>query len=412
MNFQKNVLFALFITLAIFSYSSCKKDEIIPSKEQETTNTPDSEQSECPSGNAGDLVKGQYLVFFKENSYSTARVSLAEAKTFFREKSEKLLHRYGIKQEARHIFSAGFKGFAARIGADKIEQIKEDPEVAVVEADRIVALEPFSISTLPDSTGQMIPWGVKRIGYDKATEHTAWILDTGIDLNHEDLNVDQQRSVSFVCGEPSPQDANGHGSHVAGIIAAKNNNIGVVGVAAGNTVVAVKVMGADGKGTVSNLIAGLDYVYKNAKPGDVVNMSLSGEPSKTLDEMILKVARDKGVFFTLAAGNETKNADNFSPQHVNYTGVFTVSAMDKNDTFAPFSNFGSCIDYGEPGVKILSTYKDGQYAYLSGTSMAAPHLAGLLLLNGTKFNVSGTVKNDPDGNPDPIAILSLANCPK
>ena len=112
----------------------------------------------------------------------------------------------------------------------------------------------------------------------------------------------------------------------------------------------------------------------------------------------------RGLYVAIAAGNDHIAARTVSPANANGANIFTVSAIDSTDTFASFSNYGNdVVDYAAPGVHILSTFSNGRYAYLSGTSMAAPHMAGLLLLKGKNFTVSGTAKNDPDGTPDPIA---------
>ena len=215
------------------------------------------------------------------------------------------------------------------------------------------------------------------------------------------MNVDISRSKTFVATSKSADDDNGHGSHVAGTIAAKNNNIGVVGVAPNATLVAVKVLNRSGSGSYSGVIAGIDYVAATAKSGDVANMSLGGPVDDGLDLAVSKAAL-KGIKFALAAGNESDDANNHSPARVNGANVYTVSAMDVNNVFASFSNYGNPpVDFCAPGVSILSTYKGGGYATLSGTSMAAPHVAGLLLLGA--IVADGEVTGDPDGNPDPVA---------
>jgi subtilisin family serine protease len=229
----------------------------------------------------------------------------------------------------------------------------------------------------------------------------AWIIDTGIDLDHPDLNVDVSRSRSFV-RDSSPNDANGHGSHVSGIIAAKNNSIGVVGVTPGATLVSVRVLDRSGSGTNSGVIAGVDYVAGAGHAGDVANMSLGGGVSQALDNAVVAAAAT-GVKFTLAAGNESDTANNHSPARANGPNVYTVSSFAKGDKWSSFSNFGNPpIDYAEPGSSIFSTYKDGGYATLSGTSMAAPHLAGILLAGSVRGG--GTVSGDPSAPADTIGV--------
>jgi subtilisin family serine protease len=178
-----------------------------------------------------------------------------------------------------------------------------------------------------------------------------------------------------------------------------------VGVAANATVVAIRVLDAAGSGTSSGVIAGIDYVSANAKVGDVANMSLGGGASQAIDDAVLN-ASYKGILFALAAGNNSGNAALNSPARVNGANIFTISAMDSNDNWASFSNFGNPpVDYCMPGVYINSTWIGDGYATSSGTSMATPHMAGVLLLRGKAFTLSGSVKNDPDGVIDRIAHL-------
>jgi subtilisin family serine protease len=245
---------------------------------------------------------------------------------------------------------------------------------------------------------------VNKVGYGSGSGKTAWIIDTGIDFDHPDLNCDESRSRTFIEGQTSAKDENGHGTHVAGIIGALNNRIGVLGVASGASLVACKVLDKEGDGMLSNIIDALNYIGRNAKPGDVVNMSLGLEGvSDILDRQVALLAK-QGVLISIAAGNDGKKASEFSPGRVNAPNVYTVSAVDSLNNFASFSNYGSdVVDYAAPGVRIVSTYLGGRYARLSGTSMAAPHVAGLLLLTGGNLHSSGLAKNDPDGDPDKIA---------
>ena len=203
-------------------------------------------------------------------------------------------------------------------------------------------------------------------------------------------------------GSSGLQDDNGHGTHVAGTIAAKNNSIGVVGVAAGATVVSCRVF-AGRSGSNAGVIAAVDYVRANAFANDVANMSLGGGASSALDNAI-RSAANGGVYFALAAGNEAQNANNVSPARTNGNRILTISAMDVNSRFASFSNFANPpIDYCAPGVDIESTWTGGGYRSISGTSMATPHVAGILLINNGTVNTQGNVLNDPDGNADRIA---------
>jgi subtilisin family serine protease len=153
----------------------------------------------------------------------------------------------------------------------------------------------------------------------------------------------------------------------------------------------------------------VNYVGANGEAGDVANMSLAGGVSTALDSAVIAAA-NMGIYFTLAAGNSGQDASNYSPARANGQNIFTISAIDNTDTLASFSNYGSPVDYAAPGVSVYSTYKNGGYATLSGTSMAAPHAAGVLLVTNPVVsnvlpNTCETVKVDKDSTADPIICL-------
>jgi subtilisin family serine protease len=213
--------------------------------------------------------------------------------------------------------------------------------------------------------------------------------------------------VSFLNSEnkgnwQSPTDESGHGTHVAGIIAAKNNSFGVVGVAAGATVISLRVFDATNSGDASLVIDALDYVAEHGKAGDVINLSLGSDAFQALDDAVKRTAA-KGIFISIAAGNDAEDCIWSSPARVNAPNVYTISAADSLNKMASFSNFGTPVDFAAPGKQILSTYKGGQYAWLSGTSMAAPHVAGILLLNVGRVNSTMSITGDPDGAADKLA---------
>lgn len=295
--------------------------------------------------------------------------------------------------------------FVAHLDPSEVEVLRRDTAVTALEPDRVVSLCACVDLTVPTT----LSWNVRQTGYgrgDWQPGRAVWIIDTGVDLDHPDLNIDTQRSRSFLAGEAAStgaEDQNGHGTHVAGIIGALNNGVGVTGVASGARLVALKVLDQLGEGRLSGVISAVNHVRLNGRPGDVVNLSLGGEgPSPTLDRFIRQAA-DGGILFAIAAGNESQSVEGQSPAGVNHPNVFTVSAINQQDQFASFSNYGPSVDVAAYGVRIRSTYRDGRYATLSGTSMAAPHVAGLLYIRGRQLPTRGTVLNDPDGQADRIA---------
>ncbi len=322
--------------------------------------------------------------------------------------AEKVLNRAAVTDgELGFVYSTALKGFSVKIPPGQLKKLVNDPSVLRITEDQVITLiEPSARPVGGDvqAAAQVIPWGISRVGgsSEYTGKNVAWIIDTGIDLDHPDLNVDPERSAWFVSRVSSANDDNGHGTHVAGTVAALNNGIGVIGVAAGATVVPVKVLDRRGSGSISGVIMGVDYVAGNGQSGDVANMSLGGSYYEDLNIAVENAAAN-GIRFSLAAGNESTDAKDKSPASAEGTNIYTVSAMAEGDLWASYSNYGNPpVDYCAPGSSIYSTYKDGNYATASGTSMAAPHVAGLLLLGNTKTD--GTVKNDPDGTPDPIMV--------
>ncbi|MDQ3973113.1 MAG: S8 family serine peptidase [Actinomycetota bacterium] len=307
--------------------------------------------------------------------------------------------RYG--GDIRAVYEHALRGYAAEMPAGARHGIARDRRVASVELDQVAS-----------AYGEL-PTGVDRIEGDKKPSADidgaddvrvnvdVAIIDTGIDPDHPDLNV--AGGVNCAGGSPFKKkctnggfdDGNGHGTHVAGTVGALDNGGGVVGVAPGARLWGVRVLGNNGSGYISWIVAGIDWVTANASTIEVANMSLGCECTSTaMDEAITR-STDAGVVYVVAAGNSAKDAATFSP--ANHPQVIAVSAMadfdgsaggaaaatcrsDVDDTFADFSNFGSVVDLAAPGVCITSTWLSGGYNTISGTSMASPHGAGAAAL--------------------------------
>jgi len=231
------------------------------------------------------------------------------------------------------------------------------------------------------TTTQTLPWGVDRIDAEcvwttaTGVDVKVAVLDTGIDYTHPDLADNCKGGINIINSRKDYMDDNGHGTHVAGIIAAEDNSIGVVGVAPDASLYAVKALDRNGSGWLSDIIAGLDWCVNNQI--DVVNMSLgTNSDVQALHDECDAVAA-AGLFLVAAAGNDSGAVD----YPAAYTSVIAVSATDSSDHLAYFSSRGIEIEVAAPGVSIFSTYMGGGYATLSGTSMAAPHVTGTLALN-------------------------------
>jgi subtilisin family serine protease len=346
---------------------------------------------------AGDKIAGSYVCVFKKGEVSRGNAQ-AEANRAVQAAGGQL----------KHVYSVAIQGFAADLPPQALERMmSSNPNIAYCEQDQVVSIPPVQMTGRPTggvvAMAQETPWGIARVnGGGAGSFATAWVLDTGIQFDHPDLRVDTARSRTFIGKNSTPADQHGHGTHVAGTIAALDNGIGVIGVAPGALLVAVRVLDRRGSGTTSGVIAGVDYVAQNGRAGDVANMSLGGGVSTALDTAVVNAAAG-GVRFSLAAGNESDNANNHSPARANGPNVYTVSAFAIGDVWASFSNYGNPpIDFAEPGVSVKSTYLNSGYATMSGTSMAAPHLAGLLLAG--PVNSGGVVSGDPAAPADTIGV--------
>ncbi len=389
MNINKAFSFSLPAVAALLLLNSCKKDDssaaAIP------------EESCQPVTFSSTVAESGYIVLLSQQNGR-----MATDINFLADQSRAVLSSHNIESSRMEkLLQGDANGFVARLTKQEALALLSDDNVEYVEPDRIIQLGTSCFTLVSPSTAQ---WGVKKTGVGDGTGKTVWVIDTGVDFAHPDLTVDQTRSKNFIDPQSSAVDDNGHGTHVAGIIGANNNNIGVLGVAPGAKVVALKVLDGTGEGNSSYIFQALNYVGQFASAGDVVNMSLGSDTiSNALDNTVKQLAA-RGILFSIAAGNSSVSANLSSPGRANHANIYTVSAIDSVGRFASFSNFGNdVVDYAAPGVHVVSTYSNGRYARLSGTSMAAPHMAGILLLIGNQVKTKGYATNDPDGTADRIA---------
>ena len=258
-----------------------------------------------------------------------------------------------------------------------IDALNRNPKIAYIEPDGKV-----------QKTQETLPWGVDRIDaeavhqYNKGTGVKVAIIDTGIDYNHPDLDDNYKGGIDFVNVDDDPMDDEGHGTHCAGIVAAEDNEIGVIGVAPEVSLYAVKVLDNTGSGWVSDVIAGIEWAITNEM--QIISMSLGSDS----DNEALHTACDKaygaGVLVVAAAGNDYQRRGRAEFDTVDYPArydsVIAVGATDDTDTKASWSSTGLALELTAPGVSIYSTYWDDAYETHSGTSMACPHVVGTAAL--------------------------------
>jgi len=290
--------------------------------------------------------------------------------------AEGMARRYGLG--VGFVYGHALDGFSAVIPDGRLGAVRADERVERMEPDKTY-----------HATTQTLPWGINKIDADASSTKAgngsgyvsnvnAYVIDSGI-YGHTDLDVARNLNLT---GDGKNTDCYGHGTHLAGIIAAKDNAKAVVGVAPGAPLTGVKVLGCDGSGTLTTILKGVDWVTANAKKPAIANMSLSGPASQTLDDAVKKSA-SSGVFYSIAAGNDGANACNYSPARAGAgtnNGIATTAATDKYDreysSNYGSSNYGSCVDVWAPGVGILSTQKGGGTERMTGTSQAAAHVGG------------------------------------
>ncbi|MBD0241580.1 S8 family peptidase [Acinetobacter baumannii] len=354
------------------------------------------------------IIKNQYIVILNKD----AGPSKDFAQNIAKQHAGKVLQSYDTV----------LKGFAIYLpdtaGTAFIEAMKKNPQVLSVESDTIVNI---------DATTQSNPdWGLDRIDQkalplnsaysylQTGSGTTAYIVDTGILSSHQEFSGRVLSGYTAISDGNGTTDCNGHGTHVAGTVGGTT-----YGVAKNVNLVPIRILGCDGSGASSNVIAGLDWILKNGKKPAVVNMSLGGATSSSLDSAVENLYNN-GYVMVVAAGNSNTDACTSSPARV--SKAITVAATDSTDTRASYSNYGSCVDIFAPGSQINSSWIGSNTAtkILNGTSMATPHVAGVVaemlqsiptaspqtistnLLNQASSNV---VKN-PSGSPNRLLYKS------
>lgn len=294
----------------------------------------------------------------------------------------------------------------------EIDSLRSDSEnIEMVEDDQWAFATPLPPSAKEPALGvpleivpegapaflaETLPWGINRIDAERAWEVTRGagirvaVIDTGIDHQHQDLSQNFAGGVSFVPGEAFT-DGNGHGTHVAGIIGARQNGMGVVGVAPNCGLYSVKALNRMGSGLYSWIISAIVWCVRNRM--DVINLSLGGPNHVQALQNACDYAFSRNLMLIAAAGNNGPREDSVT-YPARYDSVIAVSAIDESGLIASFSSRGYHVDLAAPGMNILSTLPGNRYGRLNGTSMAAPHVSGTaaLALSSHRFTRAETIR--------------------
>lgn len=317
-----------------------------------------------------EAIDGRWIVVFDERASDD---EVARERRSSRARGAKVHHEY----------DAALRGYAATMTDEEVERLRQDPRVAYIEADQTVSVAQTSQSPAT--------WGLDRIDqrslplngtytYDRTGAGVnAYIIDTGIRASHTQFGGRIVGGATAISDGRGSDDCNGHGTHVAGTVGGSTH-----GVAKQVTLVPVRVLGCTGNGSLSGVIAGVDWVTRTHSKPAVANMSLGGGVATSLDDAVRNSVA-AGVTYVVAAGNSNANACNGSPARVSQ--ALTVGASTSTDMRSSFSNWGSCVDILAPGSSITAPWHTSNTATntISGTSMAAPHVAGVaaLLLQGS-----------------------------
>ncbi|GAA3114999.1 subtilisin family serine protease [Kribbella aluminosa] len=330
-----------------------------------------------------NAIPGSYIVVL---SSQTTRAQTRVA-------TQSLAASYDVKVKDQ--YDSSIKGFSATMSEDQAKKLAGDSRVAYVQQNQKITVAQDDPPWGLDRADQRdLPLDKKYVPSTDAKNVNVYIIDTGIYAKHNDFGDRASVGTDTVGDGQNGVDCMGHGSHVAGTIGGTT-----YGLAKAAKLIAVRVLDCKGSGSTESVVAGIDWVTKNAKKPAVANMSLGGGADDALDAAV-KASVDAGVTYAVAAGNDNADACQSSP--AKEPSAITVGATDDQDQRAVFSNFGKCVDLFAPGVDITSVGITGPdaTAKMSGTSMATPHVAGGIALY---------LADHPDATPAEVAKALVAN---
>ncbi|MCF2856616.1 S8 family serine peptidase [Pseudoalteromonas sp. SMS1] len=323
------------------------------------------------------VVEDSYIVVFETPKTITADTLVARA-DFNRIQSQNLVNQHNIKLEKT--YSASLNGALVTASKSQLSALLSDPNIAFIEPNRVITLDASVSAKQSNAT-----WGLDRIDqralpldsnyvYNYTGSNvTAYVLDTGIQVDHTEFNGRAASGFDFIDNDNNADDCHGHGTHVAGTIGGET-----YGVAKNVDLVGVRVFNCQGSSSLATIIDGVEWVTANATRPAVANMSFRTPVSTALNNAV-QASINQGISMVAAAGNDNGDACNISPASA--PNAITVAASTNTDQRAGFSNFGNCVDVFAPGQSITSAWINNSVNTISGTSMAAPHVAGVAALH-------------------------------
>ncbi|SFA43785.1 thermitase Serine peptidase. MEROPS family S08A [Parageobacillus thermantarcticus] len=359
MKFKKIASLSLAVSISFFPFlvEAASNEKVEPPKTVSEFNV---------SHGKGEYVQGEVIVQFKE------QVSAAEKTKVLKGVGATAVSDNDRVKSKFHVLKVGNVETA-------VKALNNNPLVEYAEPNYL-----FKATWTPNDTYyQGYQYGPQNTYTDYAWDVTKGsssqeiaVIDTGVDYKHPDLDGKVIKGYDFVDNDYDPMDLNNHGTHVAGIAAAETNNAtGIAGMAPNTKILAVRALDRNGSGTLSDIADAIMYAADSG--AEVINLSLGCDCHTTTLENAVNYAWNKGSVVVAAAGNDGSSAT-FEP--ASYENVIAVGAVDQYDRLASFSNYGTWVDVVAPGVDIASTITGNRYAYMSGTSMASPHVAGLAAL--------------------------------
>lgn len=324
---------------------------------------------------AGTPIQGQYIVVLKDEVAALGDEMSTASRPSIATVAQAMARQHGAR--VRQHFNHALRGFVVQANGQALQRLLADDRVAYVEEDGIVSI---------DATQSNATWGIDRVDQrdlplsgtytynTTASNVNAYIIDTGVLASHSEFGGRVQSGYTAISDGRGTSDCNGHGTHVAGTVAGAT-----YGIAKGAKIYPVRVLGCNGSGSNSGVIAGMDWVAQNHVKPAVANMSLGGGASQATDDAVARMT-NAGVVVVVAAGNDNSNACNYSPARA--PSAITVGSTTNTDARSSFSNYGSCLDIFAPGSNITSAWYTSNTATntISGTSMASPHVAGVAAL--------------------------------